>query len=179
MFPQISEQYVIYGSANEQYDITRAISVNTWLALYIIAVVFEMCDCFVLKCSFQFNLSSIIAPTHFALYTLSIEMPLIPTHIFTLLSICLFPNLIWLVLLIFRDNLFTAKKKEFSLSNAMDNVLLISLASSPDKHMLVSSANNTDLSKLDTLAISFTYSLKRLGPKIDPCGTPHTTFIAS
>ena len=72
VFHQISDQYVIYGSANEQYDITRAISVNTWLALYIIAVVFAMCDCVVLKCSFQFNLSSIIAPTNVVLYTLSI-----------------------------------------------------------------------------------------------------------
>ena len=44
---------------------------------------------------------------------------------------------------------------------------------------LVSSANKIDFNVVDTLHMSFTYSINRAGPRIEPCGTPHDTFNCS
>ena len=45
--------------------------------------------------------------------------------------------------------------------------------------IFVSSANNTDSSLSDTLAISFMYILNKMGPKTDPYGTPHMPLFTN
>ena len=46
-------------------------------------------------------------------------------------------------------------------------------------NMLVSSANKTDFNIVETLHMSFTYSINKAGPRIEHCGTPHDTFNCS
>ena len=46
----------------------------------------------------------------------------------------------------------------------------------PDAKMFVSSANSLGCN-LVAFAMSFTYNVKRMGPRTDPCGTP--VFIIS
>ena len=43
------------------------------------------------------------------------------------------------------------------------------------QHIFVSSANNMKFKIFETLLISFKYSIKNLGPRIGPWGTPHRT----
>ena len=43
----------------------------------------------------------------------------------------------------------------------------------PSIKQLVSSANKIDVRRVDTLHKSLTYSKNSVGPRIEPCGTPH------
>ena len=41
----------------------------------------------------------------------------------------------------------------------------------------MSYANSTGFKTVDPFTISCIYTIKSNGPNIDPCGTPHTSFI--
>ena len=47
------------------------------------------------------------------------------------------------------------------------------------RKVLVSSANRKNFKVFDEFFMSFTYSKKRMGPRIVPCGTPHAIYILS
>ena len=49
----------------------------------------------------------------------------------------------------------------------------MSARSVPSIKQLVSSANKIDVRRVDTLHKSLTYSKNSVGPRIEPCGTPH------
>ena len=78
---------------------------------------------------------------------------------------------VYLVLSLFKDNLFALNhlKTLFSSKFAIWKSYFMLLC---EKKRSVSSANIMGSNILDTLHKSFTYIMKRSGPKIDPWGTP-------
>ncbi len=75
-------------------------------------------------------------------------------------------NKAYLVFFMFRDNLF-AQNQSFSLTS--------SLRFACDIYKVVSSAKER-IDRLVQYLMSFMQTRKRIGPKIDPCGTPQITF---
>ena len=85
-------------------------------------------------------------------------------------SLALWKN-VYLVLSLFRNSLFALNhlKTLFSSKLAVWKSSFMLLC---EKNRFVSSANIMGSNILDTLHKSFTYIMKRSGPKIDPWGTP-------
>ena len=67
--------------------------------------------------------------------------------------------------LLHRNHFATLVKEAFILSAASSSV-------APVVMMVVSSANLTNSAVLSQLFMSLTYIKNRMGPSIDPCGTP-------
>ncbi len=104
-----------------------------------------------------------------------------PLHLWTvklfLPFICL-AKTINLVLQRFKDNLFSSNHfLSFTISFSM--LLARVFKSSPEPKKLVLSANHTNCNNFDPSQMSLMYRLKSLGPKTEPCGTPHSMFIYS
>ena len=70
-----------------------------------------------------------------------------------------------------RDSLFAANQN-FSFAYSLLTFIFNSATSVPEQKKFVSSANNTLFNIFDTLPISFEYNRNKVGPKIEPCGTP-------
>ena len=71
-----------------------------------------------------------------------------------------------------RESLFVLNQV-LSLFIYDDNRTHMSARSVPSIKQLVSSANKIDVRRVDTLHKSLTYSKNSVGPRIEPCGTPH------
>ena len=93
-----------------------------------------------------------------------------------LLTICFLLITIKLVFDTFKDNLF-AINHELNLSSSLETVLHISEISLPVYKKFVSFANIMHFIKDETVCMSFTYIINKIGPNIEPWGTPHVTFI--
>ena len=78
----------------------------------------------------------------------------------------------------FTDNLFALSQLVTSSNSLFINSILL-LISLCEYKMVVSSANNIKSSTFEVYVISFTYNIKRRGPSIEPCGTPHVIFPGS
>ena len=82
-------------------------------------------------------------------------------------------NMKW-VFFKFKDNLFS-----LSQSTTWDISIHISLTREsgflPDKNILESSAKSKANTFLDALQRSLMYNKNKRGPRIEPCGTPHST----
>ena len=85
------------------------------------------------------------------------------------------PIIIKFVLEGFTDNLFALNQLVTSSNSLFINSILL-LISLREYKMVVSSGNNIKSSTFEVYVISFTYNIKRRGPRIEPCGTPHVIF---
>ena len=82
-----------------------------------------------------------------------------------------------LVFLIFKDNLLTFSHSEILLISVC--IILLRVLKQLLLHeIVVSSANNINDSNLLLFSMSFIYSTMRIGPRIDPCGTPVLIIIS-
>ena len=82
-----------------------------------------------------------------------------------------------LVYLIFKDNLLTFNHS-LTLLNSVCIVMLRLFKQLLLQEIVVSSANSINDSNLLLFSMSFIYSGKRIGPRIDPCGTPFLKVIS-
>ena len=80
------------------------------------------------------------------------------------------------VFLIFKDNLLTFSHSVTLLISVC--IVLLRVFKQLLLHkIVVSSTNNINDSNLLLFSMSFIYSRKRIGPRIDPCGTPALIII--
>ena len=82
-----------------------------------------------------------------------------------------------LVFLIFKDNLLTFNHL-LILLNSVCIVMLRVFKQLLLQEIVVSSANSINDRNLLLFSMSFIYSRKRIGPRIDPCGTPVLKVIS-
>src|SRR6056300_1948358 len=81
-------------------------------------------------------------------------------------------NIIYWVLSTFKESLFTWSQTFISSSSEL--IFCVSTwGSFPEKNKFVSSAYSIGKDDFILEAKSFIYNKKRIGPRIDPCGTPH------
>ena len=76
------------------------------------------------------------------------------------------------VLVAFTDNLLALNQFVTSHNSLLTTSILLLIFLCEYK-MVVSSANKMKSSTFDVYVISLTYNIKRSGPSIEPCGTPH------
>ena len=62
-----------------------------------------------------------------------------------------------------------------NLASALFNMSRNSSRLLPAQHIFLSSQKSMNFISVDTLQISLRKKTNNLGPKIDPCGTPHIT----
>ena len=85
------------------------------------------------------------------------------------------PIIMKFVLDAFTDNLFALNQLVTSSNSLFINSILLMIFYCEYK-MVVSSANNINSSTFEVYVILFTCNIKRRGPSIEPCGTPHKIF---
>ena len=130
---------------------------------------------------FHVRHSSMSTPRNFVNFTLS--SPVLSSKTFK--SSRVLVDVIWgvpiimkLALEAFTDNLFALNQLVTSSNSLFINSILL-LISLCEYKMVVSSANNIKSSTFEVYVISFTYYIKRRGPSIESCGTPHVIFPGS
>ena len=92
------------------------------------------------------------------------------------LVLCLFLNIMNLVLSIFSDSLFSLNQLEISLIHCL-LVFLVRQGLHEKKKILVSSAKVMKYEEGNERGRSLMYKRNKSGPRIDPCGTPHTMSL--
>jgi hypothetical protein len=164
----IIAQYDKYGRMNVLYRVWRDPSGRNGLTLRMIPLYFDMVLVTCELCDFQDRLLSIKIPKNLVVLTLFITLLsiFIVTSIFGLL-LCLFLNIMKLVLSMFNESLFNLNQFDI-----LFNSILIRLSSirgsSCEKIILVSSAKIMKFELGEQVGRSLIYNKNKRGPRTDP-----------